>query len=353
MNKRLIVILSTCIAAVVIILATMFSLTKLPNLQNNGFTRNWLPASSEKSINQRVINPTITKISGKTDHSIFFTGDDPRWVIMTNLSLMPIDTFVYGVEANPKLRAPNTTIDSPHIYMYAKAISYFINGQVEQPQMDTLHLQTDLITRFAQLSPERLIIRGIDSTQSKQVFKLLNCNTGEVLKEINLFKKQQFGGFETDGFLQFDKSSQRIFYLQMFQNIFFCLDTNLNLLYTAHTIDTNRTNQVSVNFINNGKETKIMPTKARQSVNNEICTGNGYLFVISNLRADNEDIKRFNQYSPIDLYLIKDGTYHGSFQLPKLNGQKVQRIVVVKNLLVALYPDGLVATFKLPSDIIS
>ena len=353
MNKRLLLLLLSCIGIAIIILVTLLSLTKLPNKEKNGFTRSWISILPEEPIHRRIINPFIIRISGETNHRLFFAGNDPRWTIMTDLSLFPIDTFFYGVEPSVKMRAPYITIDSPHIYMYAREIAYYLSGRVERSQLDTLHLQTDLITRFAQLSPERLVIKGIDSTQSKQVFKLMDCKTGKVLNEINLFKKQQFGGLDTDGFLQYDKSSQRIFYVQMFQNSFFCLDTTLNLLYTAHTIDTTKSNQVATSLVNTGKEIKVMSTKARQSVSDEICTGHGLLFIISGLRGDNETLREFNQYSPVDLYQIKDGTYYGSFKLPKLDGKKAQKIMVVKNLLVVLYPDGLVATYNLAADLIS
>lgn len=340
----------SCLGIAGIVLFTMLSLTKLPNKENNGFVRNWLKTPIYP-IHQKIISPLVTRISGGTNHRLFFSGNDPRWVIMTDYSLQAVDSLVYGVGLSEKLKAPNITVDSPNIYMYSGEASYIFKGRVEEPVMDTIRLKTDLITRFSQLSTERLAIRGIDKTQSKQVFKLLNCYSGEVIKEANPIEKQQFGGFDTEGYMQYDKSSSRIIFLQTFQNRFFCLDTNLNLLYKTNTIDTNQVNPVVIDLVNAEGETKLMTSKARQSVNNELCIGNGYIFVLSALRADNEKLNDFNRYSPVDTYHLKDGSYMGSFSIPKLMKKKISKIAILNQQLVVLYRDGLAAIYNLPPEL--
>lgn len=317
----------------------------IPNEADNGFTRKILNEKMEPSAYFH-FGDFVTKISGVTRNSIFVSGEHPGWVLRSNLSFNKIDTLLYGVKLSEKLRAPSITIDSPFLYMYAPEISYLIKGVVDSARVDTLKLNTDLITRTAQISPQRLIVRAIDSTQSKQIFKVIDCMSGDVIKEIDPMEKQQYGGFDTDGNLKYDKTSGRIVYVKMFQNEYYCLDTNLNLLYKGHTIDTTYSNSVNIDLVNADGVTKVMATKPRVIVNRHVDASDGLLYIMSGLRADNEKLKNFNTIIPVDVYEISDGKYVGSFYLPRFEGKKIRDFKVFNNTLLALYEDGYCTIFS-------
>jgi hypothetical protein len=238
-------------------------------------------------------------------------------------------------------------VDSPFLYMYSPELSYLIKGNVDSSRVDTLKLDTDLMTRMAQVSPKCLIVRAVDSTQTRQVFKLVDCETGKVKRELDLIRNQQFGGFDSDGYLKFDKETGMVVYAQMYMNRMYCMDTNLNVKYFGKTIDTTNTNLVNIGLVKEDGITKVMSTKPRVVVNRLIETGNGKIFVFSGLRADNETFTEFNRNLSVDLYNINTGGYIGSLHLSSSHGGRVQDVEVFENKLIVLMSDGICSIYNL------
>jgi len=341
-----IIILPLLFVLIVVVFLFLFLSAKMPNQNNNGFVRTWLPDYVSPLDTQKMDFP-IKHISGATIGQLYFSGNDPRWVVVTSHSLDVVDTLLFAIEQTPSLSAPNITIDSPNVYMYASSISFFIAGRTDTSFLDTLRLLTPQFTRFAQMSPDKLLIRGLDSTLTKQVFSQIDCQTGRILKQAEIIASQSDGGFGADGYLRFDPASQYAFFVQTFQNRFFCIDSNLNIKYTGSTIDTLSTNSAAIEVVKQKDKIKLMSTTPRQMVNKDCFVGNGFLFVVSSLRADNESLKDYNKHTTVDLYKITDGQYFGSFFIPNLDNGKAIEMKVFNDLLVVLYPKGRVATFQL------
>ncbi len=340
-------LLALCSSIVIAILASLLLFTRLPNRQPNGFVRSWLPAPIP--LQQSLVNPAVTHISGASRSCLYFSSTDPRWVLITDTALRLTDTLFFEIQPATTWKQPNISIDSPLVYMYSGNESYFIRGYINTSTLQVNALHTPLFTRMAQVSPELLIVRGIDSTRTHLVFKQLNTHTGQVMKEASIVESGRDAGFATDGFLHYDKASQRLVYIQFYQNRFFCLDTNLTLQYTGNTIDTTFTNTATIKLLQKGNDIKLMPSTPRLMVNNNSTVANGYLYVLSGLRADNETLSDFNQNSTVDVYAIANGKYKGSFYIPKLAGKKMTDWYIRGQLLVTLYKEGEVATFHLPA----
>lgn len=336
------VILVLALAAGVVVF--MLQAAELPNKNNNGFVRD-VKKEFRVPTFERNLGENVITISGNTSKCIYMSGGSPEWVLRLDYQLNVIDTLGYGISYNENLRDPGIYVDSPYLYMYATGIAYLLKGKVDSSKIDTLKLKSELITRTAQISNKRLAIRAIDNSQTRQVFQILDCENGEILKEALLIDNQQYGGFETDGFLNYDKISQRLIFVQMFQNKMFCLDSNLNLIYTSNTIDTTYTNSVNIGLLNDGGSTKVMSTKPRTIVNQLVDVYNNRIFVMSGLRADNEGMREFNKYSPIDIYDVSNGKYVGSIRLVKLNGKRIRDFKVTDAHIIALYDGGTCAVF--------
>lgn len=348
MKTKVFKITFICLAGVLISLACIFLFAQLPNQKKNGFTRSWLNGSATL-LHSQSTNFPISKISGATENYLFFSGEDPRWILVTDTTLTTRDTLLFKIKATPQLvSAINIFVDSPKVYMHAGNISYLISGKVHNSDLDTLRLHTPLFSRAVQISQNLMIIRGMDSSQKRQVFKKIDCNTGQVLQEATIIEDQKDAGFSTDGFLQYDSTTKRILYVQMYQNRFFCLDTALQLMYTGKTIDTCKTNGVDIKPVKQKDGTiKLMPSSARQIINEGAYANRGYLYIISGLKADNESFSNFTANSVIDLYEIIGGKYLGSFYIPTRKGKKINTMLVQNRLLVVLYEGGHSATFLL------
>ncbi len=344
-RSKLFLILIGFLAFAIVVVVFMLSFAELPNKENNGFTRNYL--SDPVELKFESINKLVSRISGVTDSCIYLSGQHPGWVLKVDYKLSKIDTLRYGIEGSTSLRDPAIIIDYPNIYMYATDIPLMLKGNVDSFIVDTMRLRTAVITRTAQISPDKLIIRGIDVSQTKQEFKLIDCKTGEIIRTNQLFPVQQFGGFELDGGLEYDKFSGKIFYIQMFSNDMSCLDTNLNLLYKSKTIDTVQVSSVKIGLREEGGTTKVMAQKPRQIVNRDFTVYKDIIYNISGLRSDNEKLTDFNKIYPIDLYSGSNGKYIGSIKLPKREGKQLLDIKVIEDIIVVLYESGYCAVFKM------
>lgn len=344
MQMKYLIGLITAMALAGVVVILLLQGADLPNRKNNGFTRD-IVISFKKPFAQKELGAHVTRISGVTDNRIYFSGNNPEWLFRASYMFDQIDTLGYAVKYSETLRDPNIFVDSPNLYMYAFGIQYLIKGNVDSANVDTLKLESEMITRVAQLSKSKLIVRSIDSTQSRQTFALLDCENGKMLRQNDIFRDQQYGGFEADGLLKYDRISKRIFYVQSFQNRFFCLDTNLNVLYTANTIDTVFSNPVQITLVNENDKTKVMSARPRTIVNQVVAVFNNRIFIVSGLRADNESMSEFRKNFSVDIYNGTDGKYMGSIHVPKLNGKNVLDFQVVDKYWIVLYKGGDCATY--------
>lgn len=346
MRRSTIVNLLLIILAVVILLTLLQQLAEMPNRHRNGFTRTWL-AGKMHALHEREVQTPLQKICGATLSHLFFTVPNPQGVIVMDTGLYRQDTLLYGLLLTPqKTGANNTFVDSPDIYFFANNIPALFRGKLNDPKTDSINLGASTFTRSAWMSPNRILLRVLSNDGQKQVFEKIDSRTGQVITEADIIPRQGLGGFESDGLLQYDRSTHRLFYILYYQNLFYCLDTSLHLLYTGHTIDTTRTNSVSVKRVKFNETTRLMPATPRVNINQECCTGGGYLFIVSGLKADNELEDDFRNNEVVDRYRIDNGHYAGSFYIPHTNGESVRSIFIRGHLLVALYK-GHVRTFRL------
>ncbi len=318
----------------------------IPNRANNGFTRNYLEHYSQPN-EQQSISDRIVKISGVTDSEIYFSGGDPRWIMKYDYSLNLKDTVLFGIAYSERLRDPGIYVDSPDVYMYGMEISYLLKGSLDAFLLDTLKLETDLITRVAQISSDKLAIRGLDSTQARQVFKIMSAKSGKVIRQHDIFPEQQFGGFEKDGRMKYDSRTKCLYFAQMYQNGIYCMDTMLNLKYISRTIDTAIVNEVEIGMQDENGVTKIVPKKPRQIVNKDLDVFNGVVFILSGLKADNETYAEFSKICAIDMYNGENGRYIGSITIPTWKNKRLKEFKVYNNNLIALYEGGNCSIFKL------
>lgn len=346
-KKTLLSIFSITFITIAILLTLLLS-TKMPNDQNNGFTRKWL-TTELKVLQKTSVSSELSTINGVSNSNIYLTGSNPRAILMLNKNFQKKDTFHLEFKAPENLLAPNTlTVDSPWLYLHINNLKTIIFGQFPDQKITLTQLNTEIFIRSVQISPSSLIIRVFDPNVQKQVFQKIDNTTGNVVKESLLIQDQSDAGFSTDGLLKYDIASNKIMYVEFFKNRLFCLDTNLNLIYKGHTIDTTFTNSVQVASKETGKGTaSILPASARNIVNKNCFVNNRLLFVISALKADNERTNVFNQNTSIDVYQVEDGNYVGSFLVPHINNLTAKSITASNNTLFALYP-GLLATFDLP-----
>jgi len=337
-----------CICSLALILLVRFS--HLPNEHTNGFARRWLEPKEFKFLNELQISNSIQDIVGTTNDHLFFSTLNPQWLFMLDEKLQNQDTIFFPIKLFEKLLSAYTFfVDSPNVYLHANNIpALFIGSLVDTKKFSGLKLKTSLFTKSVQISPKYMVLRGFDSSGTRQTFQKINSMTGKIeSQQVIVPQPKNDLGFSTDGWLKYDPFTKRILFVEFYQNSFFCLDSNLNLIYQGKTIDTTNTNSVSIKPNVIGNKEYLMPSSSRTLINKITFVNNGYLFINSGLIADNESPKLFRQNAIIDVYRIQNGTYVGSFYLPYRHENKIMSIVYQSDKLFVLYAKGIISVFNL------
>jgi hypothetical protein len=188
-------------------------------------------------------------------------------------------------------------------------------------------------SKDAFVAKDEFVLRTIDPGGNDPVFMRIKLNKSYSSTEDHFSKKDGEGNFPTDGILYYDSSTHRVCYTYFYQNGFICMDTNLNLLLKAKTIDTITKRQIKVAHIGSSYTLKQPP----QFVNYLGSVSAGKLYLQSMLKADNELPSDFAENTVIDAYSLTNGNYIASFYIPPCKGKKPYWFNVIDKKLYAIY----------------
>ncbi len=292
---------------------------------------------------------SITRLCGSTRSYLFFARKAPSTILVSDYALNNLDSIQTPFVVNSKaLIGSSLSVDSPFISLYLNNFSSILTCKIGDTQALALRLAPPLFTRAIPISRQFAVLRAFDSSRTKQFIEKVSIQNGAIFNRAEYPEGAKDFGFSSDGMLTYDPSAAKIIYVQLYQNKFAVLDTNLALLYVSHTIDTTNTNPVTVRNFTYDATGSVLPSVPLNVIKRQAFAYNGWLFVISNLEADNENNDAFNKNSVVDIYNISNGMYLNSFYIPNLNHKKVSAFKIYNNVLVALYKTGL-ATYQLPN----
>ncbi|MBS1567213.1 MAG: hypothetical protein JST39_22710 [Bacteroidetes bacterium] len=320
-----------------------------PNDENNGFTRRLQPQPATLLYELATGEP-IYRIAGSTEHRFYFTGKDPRVIYAADQQLhrLPPDTIPFPL-TNRVIVAYDVKVDSPQVQLYANNLSAIFTGHPGDTAISKVTLPTRLFTGLVSLSSGSLVLRAFDSSGEKQVFKKIIPGLAHAAREVTIIGNRSDAGFSADGLLRYDSTGHRVLFVQFYQNRFYCMDTNLTLLYSARTIDTINNNPIITRrFATPLQKGSLMPAVPLHIINRACVTDGHNIYILSTLRADNEEAAGFAQNAAVDVYALDDGRYRHSFYLPNLHGEKAQNLYFMQNRLLVLYT-GYIAAFSIPS----
>lgn len=288
--------------------------------------------------------------------SIMFAGNLDTGIVLTtklNLlnfykiddSLKSIDSSVFRYPTNFHTKAKNIYKDVllPHNFStnpYGD-IAVFNDSNV----ISSYKINKFRFDFFQAISPKTLIVRARhknNGIENRSLAKLKLDDPVTVDKEYPLPNLAN-GLFTNDGVLIYDKKNARIFYMYFYRGEFLSLDTNLNLLYKAKTIDTVRNVEIKTHIFasksNDGREKlkQLAPVKPPKFVNLNIATDNKCIYILSKLKADNEIEKDSRENQVVDVYNNIDGKYLHSFYIPRYNKLHFDQFQVKNHSIVAIY----------------
>lgn len=211
--------------------------------------------------------------------------------------------------------------------------------KIGHSQLDTVPFnQSEAINSNLFLLTSRAQIDGI----TRRKLKMVDFHGKE--KSSYIPEMQIDGNFCTDGQFRYDRDSKRLVYMFYYRGEFTCLDTNLNVLYQAKTIDTVKHANIHLKTVGRLTTQSTEP----KIVNKRISVSNNKLYLNSALKADNESKTAFENNQVFDVYDLNNGQYSGSFYLPKFNKKILTEFKVYNQKIVALYQNTLVV-FTIPN----
>lgn len=186
---------------------------------------------------------------------------------------------------------------------------------------------------------------ALDGKRFKRHLVKFNYPLNKIDREF-LIKRKIDGNFCTDGLLKLDAKSAKLFYMYFFRGEFICLDTNMNLRYTAKTIDTIKIRPISTatisKFIGKNHSTSTKLDKPITPVNRIYTLYQNHIYLLSAIKADNENKADFRNNQIVDIYSQNNGNYLYSFYIPNYEGGKAQDLKIKDGFLYAVYKSQVV-----------
>ncbi len=240
-------------------------------------------------------------------------------------------------------------VNGANLYMAEGNTPALYRGKLDDLKMSRFLPQSCFFNLLQNVSPTSFISRSIhrDAQGNKQNM-LIKIKTDSPYVNLgrNAITKQVDGIFCTDGTLDYDQQSGKLIYLYHYRNEFITLDTNLNVLYTAHTLDTNTTAKIQVANIAPGDSKFSAPPTY---VNNSARIAGNRIYVLSALLADNED-KQIRQHNDIiDVFSLDNGAYLHTLYIPLKGKERITDFMVKGNQLFALH-DRTLNTYAIKTD---
>ena len=332
-----------CFICSVLVIVVLKWISVGQNNKKNHFIRVFPPhfLVTEKSV--KLDNPDFY-IAGVTSDFIYLANYyDPGRLFRTDWGLIKNVNFKfkYGMKDEFPLSSLKMSIDSPYIFInnytngsvFQCLLSKFEDSMIEMPYFKIF------TSAFIPYAPGRFAIRTFDTSLKENVVGRLTPDSPFVKRWPNILVKQDEGIFSTDGMLRYDFHTGRFIYTYFYRNQFICFDSSFNIIYTGKTIDTNSIAKIKVQEIDNQKSTSIASPNFR--VNRAVCLNSHWIFINSDLLADNEDRKVLNTFTVIDVYNLEGGRYQFSFYLPKDTG-RITDLAIQENTLVAIQGRSLV-----------
>lgn len=337
MNRKTLILIISCLLFGVLSIGLLGLISNRLEADKNGFVRVF---STYNLNNDKILDIKYDSyyIAGGTQDRIYLGNyTSPSHLLITNYALTDTqhvsllipkkDTFVESVAT--------VNVNSPHIYMKEGITPSILRGTLSDLNMVN-YLQespTFSSSKGVPISASSFVLRTYNEALQQNILSKVSLGPPGIIHANDALKKQYDGIFCTDGTLHYDPVIARLTYIYFYRNQFVNLDTSMNVMYYAKTIDTVSQAKLKVDEIKSKNESTLTSTLL---VNGMSCVFNNLLFVNSALCADNEDPKIFSRNSVIDVYDLTDGHYQFSFYLPGINRRNIGSLQIFDQILVVI-----------------
>ncbi|WP_343303076.1 hypothetical protein AAHN97_16095 [Chitinophaga niabensis] len=336
-KRNLLIFLCMICSALVVFM--LYAIVPEPNRVKNGFIRANLK-HKVSIIKSMAIEHDGYYIAGLSKTKIYLGNYNAQLhLLILDYKLRDTQQITLRLDTIPKTRLLKLVVDSPHVFLYEGVGPTLYKSNLPNYSLNTYFGKTASFIAGIPLNEHSMIVRAYDGINKKtDLYKVSNDSSGVVRFTKNILEKQVDGILCCTGSFNFNRDAGKIVYVYRYRNQFICMDTGLNVLYKAETIDTNTVAKISVS----DTDTESTLDAASLTINNISCISDSLIFVSSNLMGDNESIVEYNKSNSIDVYSLRDGKYLYSFGLPKYQENSIKDIDVFEDKLVAIYKNRII-----------
>jgi hypothetical protein len=313
----------------------------------NNFARRFLPGHA-LLIKHLDIKFDSYYIAGAGLGRIYLGNEMAPWVVMA------VDTAfsdtVYSTIRNvdrKDILSARLFIQPPYFYLPDLGTKSIFWGNINDWRVENIihdSLSSDLAVPLSNSSFALRTFRkhALDYNLAKET---INPVSAKIFS--NILEQRNDGIFGNDGMLVYDRNASLLVYIYFYRNQYICMDTNLNIVYRANTIDTTAKGNIKMaNIKTDNTFTLAAPPIV---VNRNSCVQNKILFINSGLKADNENKTVFNNSSVIDLYDVEKGKYKHSVYIPNYNGEKMKQFYILNNNCIGVISGHYLLLYQFPA----
>jgi hypothetical protein len=353
MNRKIILLIVCSFVISIGVVTILFAMSGVMKEQPNSFLREFPPHPALEGDTCNIKYDSYY-IAGLTEHNIYLGNyTSPLHMLVVNMAL----TDTQAVKLNVKLKAKGfikgdqkvwsvrVMVDSPYYYLADGAVPVMYKGNVSDWHAEKYLYDSIYFRNIVPIKPGAFAVKSLSGSNQENILGKITAWPPHRTFTNKVLEKQLDGVFCTDGMMHYNKESNQLVYLYYYRNQFMVMDTSLNLLYRANTIDTTSRARIKTGSFQLN-DSQISKTLASPPffVNKKSAVSGNWLFVNSNLLAKNEHPKAFDHGAVIDVYdLSKNGAYAFSFYIYHfIRGKKrMSEFSVIGNKMVVRYEDWL------------
>lgn len=327
-----------CIVACLTLVLILYAFADKPNDKKNGFTRT-VPSVAAVLKNSLVLKYPAYYIAGYASQHIYLGNYSASLhLLAVNQNLKDTQELILKISPEERYawKLARVMVDSPAVYMAEGNTPALYKGKLDNLMMNRFLPQSCFFNMLQNISTTSFISRSIhiDSLGNKQnILAKVKTDSPYVKLGEGIITKQVDGIFCTDGTLDYDRQTGKLIYLYHYRNEFVTLDTNLQVIYTGHTLDTNTTAKIQVANMSTGISKFSAPPTY---VNSRARIADNRIYILSSLLADNEDRTTRQHNEIIDVFSLNDGRYIYTLYIPLKGKERITDFIIKGNQLFAL-----------------
>ena len=259
----------------------------------------------------------------------------------TNLFIVPTpdsQRIAWGMSA--------IRVDSPVITLYDRLTPAIIRLNTDQKISERVRLKHLQYSMAVELGNGLYVLRTFDEKLRQDVLETDFSGRDSIRRFVPMV--QGDGRFSIDGMFASEAGTTRVFYIYFYRNEFNCFDSSFRFLYSARTIDTNRTAKVIV--FQDKRKDEIYLSKPPPIVNAKSFVAGDRLFIYSPLKSDNEPQDLPNRRADLDVYSVIDGSYQSTCQLLLPRSGRITDIVAYRGKIFVLQNE-ILSIYTLPRSV--